>query len=140
MMGFTARQSTDGFYATQDACPFSVEAIGDFFAEAPTQTPVAEHTALLREIHSGPLGHLFAGATDSMDGLTMATPPGTSGLPAARFQLCVLHLQGDDVALPILWSSAPESGDDPGDITQGQEVIRPARTAVQPGAIALQNH
>lgn len=136
-LGFNARQIADGFYATRGARPFAVDAIGDFFAAVPAETLVAEQIALLREIHSGTLGPLFERGTYSMDCMTVAAPPGRNELPAARFQLCVLHLHLDDVALPILWSYAEETGDDTGDITQGRQLIRQARTALRAGDIAL---
>jgi Transposase DDE domain len=136
-LGFNARQIADGFYATSGARPFAVDAIGDFFADVPTGTLIAEQVALLREIRSGALGSLFAGATYSMDCMTVAAPPGKNGLPAARFQLCTLHLHVADCALPILWSYAPETGDGTGDVTQGQELVRQARRALRSGDIAL---
>src|SRR4030042_6321366 len=103
-LGFNARQIADGFYATSGARPFAVGAIGDFFADVPAETLVAEQVALLQEVRSGVLGSLFERATSSMDCMTVAAPPGKSGLPAARFQLCTLHLHVNDLALPVLWS------------------------------------
>jgi hypothetical protein len=136
-LGFNARQIADGFYATSGARPFAVDAIGDFFTAVPPETLVAEQITLLREIRAGTLGPLFERGTYSMDCMTVAAPPGRNGLPAARFQLCVLHLHLDHVALPILWSYAEETGDDTGDITQGRQLIRQAHTALRAGDIAL---
>lgn len=136
-LGFNARHIADGFYASTGARPFAVDAIADFFAEVPAQTLVDQQRALLGDIRAGTLGPLFERGVYSMDCMTVAAPPGKDGLPAARFHLCVLHLHVHGVALPILWSYAPESGDGSGDITQGRELVRQARTVLRSGDMAL---
>lgn len=136
MLGFNARQTAQGFYASTGPRPFTAEALGDFFADVPPETLQDQQLDLLRHLHQR-FPDVFRQGVSAMDCLTVTAPPGRLGLPAARFVICILSVHRGADAVPILWSSAPEGGEGTGDVSLGRKLITVARSVLTPADLRL---
>ena len=136
LLGFNARQIAEGFYVGAGPRPFTAEALGDFFADVSADTLHAQQLDLLRHLHRR-FPDVFARGVYAMDCVTVAAPPGRSGLPAARFVVCILSVQLGSYAVPILWSYAPETGEGTGDVSLGRALVAEARDVLTPDDLSL---
>lgn len=135
LLGFNARQIAEGFYVGDGRRPFTAEARGDFLALVSSDTLREPQLALLRHLHRQ-LPDVFGHGVYVMDCVTVA-PLGRLGLPAARFVLCILSLQLECCAVPILWSYAPETGEGTSDVSLGRALVTEARKSLAPDDLSL---
>lgn len=135
-LGFNARQIANGFYATNGPNPFTAEALADFFGDVSAEDLLALQVGTLRQLRLQ-FPDLFRDGVYSMDCMTVAAPPGKCGLPPARFVLCILSVHLGKIALPVLWSYAPETGGGTGDVSLGRALVARARQALQAGDLDL---
>lgn len=135
-LGFNARQIAEGFYTANGPGPFTAEALADFFEDISGEELLSQQLGMLRQLRLR-LPDVFRSGVYSMDCMTVSAPPGKCELPSARFVLCVLSLHLGKVALPVLWSFAPETGEGTGDVSLGRGLVARARKALEPGDIDL---
>lgn len=136
-LGFNARQIAEGFYSTIDGPrPFTAEALADFFSDVTGDELLSQQLGMLRKLRLC-FPDVFQSGVYSMDCMTIAAPPGKCGLSPARFVVCVLSLHLGKIAIPVLWSFAPETGEGTGDVSLGRRLVARAREALQPGDLDL---
>lgn len=135
-LGFNARQIADGFYATDGPRPFSAEALGDFFAETPSDVLLELQLGVVKVLRADS-PEIFHEGTYAMDCFLVTCPPGRKGLPEVRLKFCVVSLRVDGRALPLVASCGPDTGEESGDVTRGRALIAALRTVLRRGDLGL---